>query len=94
MKRSICHPMWMMALMPLMVAAADTASIDINYGYLLRQMYDAVDGRRPALPRLHSQGIAPLDFQQVLAISDFLSRLGLPVGEATDARSPSAAPAE
>jgi len=47
-----------------------------HYGYLMRQMYDAVDGRRPALPRLHSQKIAPLDFQQVRAVSDFLARIG------------------
>jgi len=48
-----------------------------HYGYLMRQMYDAVDGRRPALPRLHSQRIAPLDFEQVRAVSDFLARIGL-----------------
>jgi|KBSMisStaDraftv2_1062788.scaffolds.fasta_scaffold13248_5 cytochrome c553 len=47
-----------------------------HYGYLMRQMYDAVDGRRPALPRLHSQRIAPLDFQQVRALSDYLARIG------------------
>ena len=47
-----------------------------HYGYLMRQMYDAVDGRRPALPRLHSQRIAPLDFEQVRAVSDFLARIG------------------
>jgi cytochrome c553 len=47
-----------------------------HYGYLMRQMYDAVDGRRPALPRLHSQRIAPLDFEQVRAVSDYLARIG------------------
>ena len=46
-----------------------------HYAYLMRQMYDAVDGRRPALPRLHSQRIAPLDFQQVRAVADFLARI-------------------
>lgn len=45
-----------------------------HYAYLMRQMYDAVDGRRPALPRLHSQRIEPLDFEQVRAVSDFLAR--------------------
>ena len=49
-----------------------------HYGYLMRQMYDAVDGRRPALPRLHSQRIEPLDFQQVRALSDYLARIGWP----------------
>jgi cytochrome c553 len=47
-----------------------------HYGYLMRQMYDAVDGRRPALPRIHSQRIAPLDFEQVRAVSDYLARIG------------------
>jgi cytochrome c553 len=47
-----------------------------HYAYLMRQMYDAVDGRRPALPRLHSKRIAPLDFEQVRAVSDFLARIG------------------
>jgi len=44
--------------------------------YLLRQMYDAVDGRRPTLTRQHSQRIKPLDFEQLHAIADFLSQLG------------------
>jgi cytochrome c553 len=47
-----------------------------HYSYLVRQMYDAVDGRRLNLPRLHSQRIEPLDFQQVRAVSDFLARIG------------------
>jgi len=49
-----------------------------HYAYLMRQMYDAVDGRRQTLPRLHSRRIAPLDFQQVRAVSDFLARIGWP----------------
>ena len=44
--------------------------------YLLRQMYDAVDGRRPALAQLHSQRIKPLDFEQLHAVAGFLSQLG------------------
>jgi cytochrome c553 len=44
--------------------------------YLLRQMYDAVDGRRPTLTRLHSKRIKPLDFEQLHAVADFLSQLG------------------
>ena len=54
-----------------------------HYGYLMRQMYDAVDGRRPALPRLHSQRIAPLDFEQVRAVSDYLARIGWQPGDST-----------
>jgi cytochrome c553 len=44
--------------------------------YLLRQMYDAVDARRAALAQLHSQPIKSLDFEQMRAIANFLSRLG------------------
>ncbi|MEO8020198.1 MAG: c-type cytochrome [Pseudomonadota bacterium] len=44
--------------------------------YLLRQMYDAVDGRRPTLTQLHAKHIKPLDFEQLRAVADFLSRLG------------------
>lgn len=47
-----------------------------HYAYLMRQMYDAVDGRRPALSQLHSKRLAPLDFEQVRAVSDFLARIG------------------
>jgi len=62
-----------------------------HYGYLMRQMYDAVDGRRPALPRLHSQRIAPLDFEQVRAVSDYLARIGWE-GGATQSATPEARP--
>jgi cytochrome c553 len=44
--------------------------------YLLRQMYDAVDGRRPTLARLHAQRIKPLNFEQLHAVADFLSQTG------------------
>ena len=47
-----------------------------HYGYLVRQMYDAVDGRRPTLRQIHSRRIAPLDFEEVRAVADFLSRSG------------------
>ena len=44
--------------------------------YLLRQMYDSVDGRRPTLAQLHAKRIKPLDFEQLRSIADFLSRIG------------------
>jgi cytochrome c553 len=56
-----------------------------HYGYLVRQMYDAVDGRRPALPALHSQRIEPLDYEQVRAVSDFLARIGWEMSPAAPA---------
>jgi cytochrome c553 len=43
--------------------------------YLLRQMYDAVDGRRPTLTRLHSQPVKSLDFEQLHALADYISQL-------------------
>ena len=44
--------------------------------YLLRQMYDSVDGRRPTLTQLHSKVIKPLDFEQLRAVAAFLAQLG------------------
>ena len=47
-----------------------------HYGYLVSQMYDAVDGRRPTMERVHSPRIEPLTFEQVRAVADYLSRIG------------------
>jgi cytochrome c553 len=46
-----------------------------HYGYLVRQMYDAVDGRRPSMMRSHPPRMAPLDFQEVRGLADHLSRI-------------------
>jgi cytochrome c553 len=58
----------------------DDAAIPMLAGqhsaYLLRQMYDAVDGRRPTLTRLHSARIKPLDFEQLRAVANYLSQIG------------------
>jgi cytochrome c553 len=43
-------------------------------GYLLRQIYDAVDGRRPPLTRTHRERFEKLDFEQVRGLADYLSR--------------------
>ncbi len=45
-----------------------------HYEYLLRQMYDSVDGRRPNMPDDHIRLFSRLDRDDVLGISDFLSR--------------------
>lgn len=45
-------------------------------GYLMRQIYDAVDNRRPPLSRTHGKRFAPLAFEEVQGLSDYLSRLG------------------
>jgi cytochrome c553 len=42
--------------------------------YLLRQMYDSVDERRPQLAQLHSKSIKPLNFEALREIAIFLSR--------------------
>jgi cytochrome c553 len=44
--------------------------------YLARQIYDAVDNRRPGLARTHRKRLAPLTFEEVLGITDYLSRIG------------------
>jgi cytochrome c553 len=46
-----------------------------HYSYLVRQMYDAVDGRRPTLQDVHPRKIEPLNFEQVRAVADYLSRV-------------------
>jgi cytochrome c553 len=43
--------------------------------YLLRQIYDAVDARRPALAQLHSRHIGALEFEQLRAVAEFLAQL-------------------
>ena len=45
-------------------------------GYLARQIYDAVDGRRPPLAKSHGKRFAPLGFEEVLGLTDYLARLG------------------
>lgn len=46
-----------------------------HYGYLVRQMYDAVDERRSTLVEIHARRIEPLDYDQVRGIADYLSRI-------------------
>ncbi|MBS0416066.1 MAG: c-type cytochrome [Proteobacteria bacterium] len=47
-----------------------------HYEYLMRQIYDAVDGRRPNMSRAHVKMFAKLDRDDIVGLSDFLSRLG------------------
>ncbi len=44
--------------------------------YLSRQIYDAVDGRRPQLARTHNRHFEKLVFEEVRGIADYLSRAG------------------
>jgi cytochrome c553 len=57
-----------------------------HYAYLIRQMYDAVDGRRLNLNRIHKEKIEPLDFEQVRAVSDYLARIEWRVTDNTATR--------
>ena len=45
-----------------------------QYEYLRRQIYDAVDGRRPNFPDEHIHLLARLDHEDIIAVADFLSR--------------------
>jgi cytochrome c553 len=47
-----------------------------NYEYLRRQVYEAVEGRRPNFSQGHIRLLARLDDEDVQAVSDYLSRLG------------------
>jgi len=45
-----------------------------HYEYLLRQMYDAVDGRRPNFSPSHVRLLARLERADLIGVADFLSR--------------------
>jgi cytochrome c553 len=45
-----------------------------HYEYLRRQIYDAIDGRRPNFSRSHIRLLSRLDHDDIAAVSDFLSR--------------------
>lgn len=46
-----------------------------HYPYLLRQLHDAVEGRRPNFPASHVRLLAHMDRDQFVGVSDYLSRL-------------------
>jgi cytochrome c553 len=52
-----------------------------DYGYLLRQLHDAIEGRRPLLTVSHGRLLEPLDADQLEGLADYLSRLQLPAGQ-------------
>ncbi len=47
-----------------------------HYEYLRRQIYDAVDGRRPNFSPSHIRLLAHLERDDIAGIADYLSRLG------------------
>jgi cytochrome c553 len=46
-----------------------------QYEYLRRQIYDAVDGRRPNFSPAHIRLLARLDHEDIQALADYVSRL-------------------
>ena len=54
--------------------------------YLARQIYDAVDGRRPALSKSHGRRLSSLTFEGVQGVTDYLSRIGWNPDEAPAAQ--------
>jgi cytochrome c553 len=46
-----------------------------HYEYLRRQIYDAVDGRRPGFPASHIRLLARLDHDDIAGVADYLSRM-------------------
>jgi cytochrome c553 len=46
-----------------------------HYDYLLRQIYDAADGRRPNFSPVHIRLLRRLDRRDILGLADFLSRV-------------------
>jgi cytochrome c553 len=46
-----------------------------HYEYLRRQLYDAVDGRRPNFSPAHIRLLAQLEHDDIEAVADYLSRL-------------------
>lgn len=46
-----------------------------HYEYLRRQIYDAVDGRRPGFPAFHVRLLARLDHDEIAGVADYLARI-------------------
>jgi cytochrome c553 len=49
-----------------------------HYEYLTRQIYDAVDGRRPNFSTAHVRLLAHLERDDIVGLADYLSRLSQP----------------
>jgi cytochrome c553 len=46
-----------------------------QYGYLLREMHDAVEGRRPNFSLKHIRLLQKHDHDDIVGLADFLSRV-------------------
>jgi cytochrome c553 len=45
-----------------------------NYAYLVRQIHDGVEGRRPNLPASHIRLLKELDYADIIGVADYLAR--------------------
>ena len=57
-----------------------------HYEYLTRQIYDAVDGRRPNFSTAHVRLLARLGRDDIVGLADYLSRLSQPGAPSEDTR--------
>jgi cytochrome c553 len=57
-----------------------------HYEYLTRQIYDAVDGRRPNFSTAHVRLLARLERDDIVGLADYLSRLSQPSAPSEDIR--------
>ncbi len=46
-----------------------------NYAYLVRQIHDAVEGRRPNFPDSHVVLLKELEYRDIMGVSDYLARI-------------------
>lgn len=46
-----------------------------NYAYLLRQIHDGIEGRRPNFSATHIEMLKRLDYAQITGVADYLSRI-------------------
>jgi cytochrome c553 len=51
-----------------------------HYGYLVRQLHDTGDGRRPNMSAAHVRLLRAMSVEEINGIADYLSRLGPPSG--------------
>lgn len=45
-----------------------------NYAYLVRQIHDAIEGRRPNFSAAHIRLLSGLDYADIMGVSDYLAR--------------------
>jgi cytochrome c553 len=46
-----------------------------NYAYIVRQIHDGVEGRRPNFPASHIRLLKELDYADIIGVADYLARI-------------------